>query len=64
MMCLVVRRLLHDVSHQLADVLAMEFLLLYLNFLSLGYSCKLCHNVSVFIMKYVYAPLIIIHLIH
>ena len=37
---------------------------MYLNFLSLGYNCKLCYNFSIFIMQYVYAPLIIIHFIH
>ena len=52
------------VSHQLVDVLVVELLLLYLNFLSLGYNCKLCYNFSVFIMQYVYAAPIIIHFIH
>ena len=51
-------------SHQLVDVLAVDLLLLYLNFLSLGYSCKLCYDFSIFIMQYVYSYLIIIHLIH
>ena len=52
------------VSNQLTDVLAMELLLSYLNFLSLGYNCKLCYNFYVFIMHYVYASLIMIHFIH
>ena len=36
------------VSQQLTDVLVVKLLLLYLNFLSLSYSCKMSYNFSYF----------------